>query len=179
MILSFADEIISEISDDDSTYIEDKLFIYGLIRSIHPDLCVEIGTHRGMTSLFIANALKDNGGGHLVTCDPLDFSQEDNFDKFPELRCFITFVGQPGASLKLERPIDFLFVDGFHQKGHVLGEILRLFPQLSSKAVVLFHDAGGDVKDSVGVNAAVAEAKLHTVLLPTRGRMHIYSNFKL
>lgn len=180
-MMKFWKRINSEVPNDDSTHLEDRLFIYGLIRSLKPEICVEVGTHKGLTALCIAQALHENGKGMLVTCDPFDYRQEDNFRKFPQLHKRIIFKKEEGESLNVRAfgEIGFLFIDGFHQKEPVLAEIKNLFPQLSDKAVVLFHDSGGDVPGSVGVNAAIEEAGIKTILLPTKGRMHLYSNFEL
>ena len=177
-MMDFVGDILKTVPDDDSTYPEDKLFIYGLVRSLSPEVCVEVGTHRGQTALFISQALRDNGHGHLITCDPIDWGQRDYIQGFHELAKLITCLSCSGDRLEADK-IDFLFIDGFHQKGNVLSEINHLFPKLSDHAVVLFHDSGGDVPDSVGVNEAVEESGIKTILLPTKGRMRIYSSFKL
>lgn len=167
---------IDALPQDDSAHEGQKLIMYSFIRSMMPRVVVEVGTHRGVTALYLAHALYDNKKGHLITCDPTDYGQEETFDKFPELRKYITFKKEKGKDLDV-RSIDFLFIDGFHEKPFVLAEIEALFPRLTKESVVFFHDAGGD-NEMVGVNEAIKEAGIKTILLPTEGRMHLYSNLK-
>jgi Methyltransferase domain len=45
-------------------------FLYALVRAAKPRLVVEAGTGRGIAATFIAEALRDNGAGQLVTYEP-------------------------------------------------------------------------------------------------------------
>ena len=168
---------IDALSQEDSANEGQKLIMYSFIRSMKPEVVVEVGTHRGVTALYMAHALYDNKKGTLITCDPFDYGQEETFNKFPELKKYITFKKEKGKDLDVKN-IDFLFIDGFHEKPYVLSEIESLFPRLTKESVVFFHDAGED-NEYVGVNEAIKEAGIKTILLPTEGRMHLYSNFKL
>jgi len=47
--------------------------LYALVRAIKPNICLEIGTHRGFSTNYIIQALKDNGFGHLWTTDPFEY----------------------------------------------------------------------------------------------------------
>lgn len=170
-------EQIDALPQDDSAHEAQKLIFYSFIRSMKPETVVEVGTHKGATTLYLAHGCYDNGKGHVYTYDPFLYGQMENFAKFPELDEYITFIQEPATNCNLES-IDFLFIDGFHEREHVLAEIDNLFPLLSKESVAFFHDSGGD-NARVGVNAAVEEAGIKTILLPTEGRMHLYSNFKL
>jgi predicted O-methyltransferase YrrM len=171
------EDMVAKLTDDDASKIEDCLFFYGFVRSLSPEVCLEVGTHRGVMALSIAKALKDNGHGHLHTCDPIDLNQQDNFNAYPDLAPLITYERKQGQDMEVDK-IDFLFIDGYHEKKWVEAEIKALFPRLSKQAVVLFHDCGGD-NEYVGVNEAVLQSGYSTILLPTRTRMRIYSNFVL
>lgn len=170
-------EKIDELPQDSSAHEGQKLILYSFIRSMKPKVVLEVGTHKGATTLYLAQALFDNKFGHLWTCDPVDYGQDRIFSRFPDLAPYITYEKMKGKDMEIGR-IDFLFIDGFHEKQFVLEEIKALFPRLTKESVVFFHDAGGD-NPSVGVNEAIAEAGIKTILLPTEGRMALYSNFKL
>lgn len=170
-------EKIDALPQDNSAHESQKLIMYAFIRSMKPKKVVEIGTYRGVTALYLAHALHDNKKGHLWTCDPYDHEQEETFSKFPELKKYITYEKKKGKDLDVD-DIDFLFVDGFHEKPYVLAEIEALFPRLTKKSVVFFHDAGED-NELVGVNEAIKAAGIKTILLPTEGRMHLYSNYDI
>lgn len=166
-------KILAEIPKDDSTDIGEKYFLYGLIRSINPRVVVETGTHKGLTSCYMAAALLDNGKGYLITADPFEWGQRGNFAKFPELP--ITYYQIPGKDLKVPN-IDFLFIDGFHEKQEVLDEVKALFPQLSPLAMVVFHDCHPSEGPDADVEGAIKELGLKAVLIPSVNRMRIYCN---
>lgn len=183
-MLKFIDEIEKDIRQDDSTAFEEKLIIYSIIRAIKPDVCVETGTHKGKTALYIAQALYDNKKGHLWTAEiNKDFAQEtiNNFNKYPEMKKFITLQQVKGEDLKIKvngmsALIDFAFIDSYHEKEVVLGEIKALFPQLSRHAIVIFHDCELVTKIP-GVNDAIEEAGLKTVWIPSsQNSIRIYEN---
>lgn len=174
-MLDFINEIEKFVPQDDSAELEEKLFLYGLIRSIKPKIVVETGTHRGKTSLYMVQGLYDNGEGHLHTADPIEWGQHENFKHIPELESFITFYQKPGKDLIVEN-IDLLFIDGFHEKLEVLAEIKALFPYLSPQAIVVFHDCDTATNILADVNGAIEEAKLNTVWIPTQNRMRIYQH---
>jgi cephalosporin hydroxylase len=173
--LKFADKI-EEIARDDSAHLDQQMLMYWLIRGMKPGAVVEIGTHRGVTSLYLAHALYDNGKGHLITCDPYDYGQQDNFDKIPELAEYITYDNIMGVDLGINN-VDFVFVDGFHGYSEVLDEIEYFKPRLSKEGLMVFHDCGGD-NDSVGVNAAIQDCGIEATWVPMSGKLRIYSSFK-
>jgi len=173
-LLAFADKI-EEIARDDSAHLDQQMLMYWLIRGMKPETVVEIGTHRGVTSLYLAHALYDNGTGHLYTCDPIDYQQRDNFDKIPELSEYITYYQKKGIELDFNN-IDLLFVDGFHEYKAVLDEINYYIPRLSGEGVVVFHDCGGD-NELVGVNQAIEDSGIEATWIPTAGKMRIYCKF--
>jgi len=174
--LAFVDKIEKDVKQEDSASFEEKLVIYSLIRAIKPEVCIETGTHFGKTALYIAHALYDNKKGHLWTVDPNEhFASEAvrYFNRYPELKKFITFQKIKGEDLKV-KDIDFAFIDSFHEKEVVMGEIKNLFPRLSKHAIVIFHDCSLKVENMV--NEAIKEAKLKTVWIPTQNRIRIYEN---
>ena len=173
--LAFADKI-EEIARDDSAHLDQQMFLYWLVRGMKPKNVIEIGTHRGVTALYLAHALYDNGYGHLYTCDPVDYNQQENFDSIPELSVLITYHQKRGIDLDV-KDVDFVFVDGFHDKTAVLQEINHYLPRLTREALMVFHDAGGD-NEMVGVNGAIAEAGIEASWIPLTGKLRLYSHFK-
>lgn len=167
------EKIIREVPAEDSTSRGEKMLLYWLIRELRPKTVVETGTHRGLTTLYMAAALYENKEGHITTADNNpQWQQVGNFSKFPELLPYITFHLTEGKNLSVDG-IDFLFVDSFHDKQVVLDEIDALFPRLSTVATVVFHDCWYGNTD--GVNEAVASRAMRTVWLPTKNAIRIYS----
>lgn len=45
------------------------MLLHGLIRSMKPQVCVEVGSYLGFGAAWMAQALKENGSGHLFCID--------------------------------------------------------------------------------------------------------------
>jgi len=173
-MLKFLDKIYEEIPLDDSADKDEQLLLYSLVRSLRPKTVVETGTHRGVTTLILAHAMLDAKiEGHVHTADPYSWEQQNNFDKFPELSKYITYHSIFGRDVPVEE-IDFLFIDGFHEKQEVLMEWGALSPKLSESAVVVFHDCGYPGNEACDPNGAVEQIGVPTVWIPTKNRMRIY-----
>lgn len=173
MILDF-----EYLRDSDALVPEEGELLYALVRGIKPKFCVETGTHKGLSSHYISQALKDNGEGHLVTCDPINWGQEQ-MREMSELREWFTFFQLKGTQLEIDRPIDFLFIDGYHGKKDVIEEIEYFFPMLSPNAIVVFHDCDdNEISNTTMVNAAIFEKGLKTTFIKTKNRMRIYEHSK-
>ena len=175
-MINIEDLLNESIPQDDSATLEERLFLYALLRAIKPKVAVEIGTHRGLAALYMGAAIHDNGVGILHTCDPIDYEQRTNVTKFPSIANFIKVHLVKGKDLDVN-DVDFLFVDGFHEEEHVLAEMEHFLPRLTKNAVVVFHDCGGD-NVQVGVNAAIKKLGLETAFLPTGNTMRIYGKFR-
>lgn len=168
-------KIYDEILADDSADEAEQLLLYSFIRSTKPKTIVETGTHRGRTTLIMAEAIKDEGiEAHIHTADPYPWGQEENFAKFPELSKNITFHNIPGKDIHVEQ-IDFLFIDGFHEKAEVIAEWEALSPKLSENAIVIFHDCDYPGNKLCDPNGAIEELKIPTIWVPTKNKMRIFA----
>lgn len=166
---------IEELPMDDSTTIELREYIYDLVRTEKPSICVEVGTHKGVTALYIASALRDNEKGMLYTVDPTDYGIENILKGFDDVRPHITYLQKKGIELEIDN-IDFLFIDGFHEYECVRDEIQHFLPRLNDGAHVLFHDCGGD-NEFVGVNRAIDEAGLNAPVInfgDSKSRLYLH-----
>jgi predicted O-methyltransferase YrrM len=126
--------------DIDSTETEVIELLGSLVQATKPKVCVEVGSHIGLTSLEIGTALERNGRGHLHC-----------FEAAPELaraagertaRLPVTVHRMPDLEFDpagLPGPVDFLFVDGDLDNR---GDSLRHWrPSLSPNHVVAVHDS--------------------------------------
>src|SRR5262249_16834966 len=52
-------------------------YLFALIRALRPSLTLEIGFAYGLSTLFIAEGLRQNGSGHHLTIDP---NERERFD---------------------------------------------------------------------------------------------------
>lgn len=215
-MLTLNNKIIDVVKQStDSASFGEKMVLYSLMMSTNTKIAVEVGTHRGHTSLFMAHALYDlnkieliklqnlksdnemNSNNELnnnelnknisfrklITCDPYSYDQQETFDKIPELGDYIEYHQQKGEHLykliedkKIDlkgQMIDFIFIDGFHEYECVVNEVKTLYKYLSPKGLIVFHDCGGD-NAQVGVNRAIKDMGLQTVLIPTTNYIRVF-----
>lgn len=141
----------------------DRRAIYCLIRALRPKNVLEIGTHIGMSSVFIARALASAGnGGRLTTVDIYNVNDPG---KGQWLKCgakssprgllrqagcedIVTFSA--GGALPHMRATkekyDFIFLDGDHSAAAVYREISAALQVLAPGGTILLHDVfpGGE-----------------------------------
>ena len=166
------ERIKSEVPQDDSTSIEEKMILHNAILELKPKIVVETGTHKGLTTMYMLEAIRQNGEGHMWTADPFEWGAVGNFRKFPDLEKIITFEQVPGKDVSVDG-IDFLFIVGFHEKVEVLAEIDALFPKLNPGAHVYFHDTNGS-NISCDVPGAIEERGLKVEYIKTLNGMAHY-----
>jgi predicted O-methyltransferase YrrM len=134
--------------------------LYGLVRSMKPAVCVEIGSARGRSTCHIAMALKENGCGRLYAIDPHeptewnDLRSVDTFDVFQanisalgltkQVEIVRSFSGEIARTW--DRPIDLLFIDGDHSYEGVKNDWDLFVGHLSPFGVVVFHDTIWDLR---------------------------------
>jgi predicted O-methyltransferase YrrM len=64
-----------------SSEVEVGDFLYGFVRAVKPENCLEIGTFEGDGAVAIGKGLRANKLGKLITIDVKDFGQEAVIDK--------------------------------------------------------------------------------------------------
>ena len=128
--------------------------LYGLVRSMKPQVCVEIGSARGNSSCAIGAALKENGCGKLYAIDPHSATQwndSHSVETFDILRRNIAAVGlteqveivrslSGEAARDWTRPIDLIFIDGDHSYEGVKQDWDMFVKHITPFGLVVFHD---------------------------------------
>jgi predicted O-methyltransferase YrrM len=126
--------------DVDSTEDEVIQLLGSLVRATKPKLCVEVGSHIGLSSFEIGRALDRNGRGQLHCFESASESAREAEERTAGLPVTIHRMtdlefdpaGLPG-------PVDFLFVDGDLDNR---GDSLRHWrPSLAANHVVAVHDS--------------------------------------
>jgi len=93
------------------------VLLYLLARALCARTIVEFGTSHGVSTIYLALAVRDNGGGRVIATEQvadkarraLQHLREANLDSFVDLR-----VGTaPDTLRELPAPVDLLFNDGF------------------------------------------------------------------
>jgi predicted O-methyltransferase YrrM len=125
-------------------------YLFRLIRERRPTLTLEVGFAYGISTLYIAEALRQNGRGHHIVIDPKQHTRFDGLGlrhiEEAGLSSWITFHEEP-AELCLPRLIqdgvrvDLAFDDSDHLFDHVIAEFLFLALLLRNGGVVVFDDA--------------------------------------
>lgn len=136
---------------------EDRRAIYHLVMSLQPRNVLEIGTHIGASTVYIASALRRlQAGGRLTTVDIIDVNHPERgpwravgLGKSPEdnmkdlgLSELVQFHAAPSqAYMKASRDrYDLIFLDGDHDAPAVYEEVSLALPLLEKGGAILLHD---------------------------------------
>ncbi len=143
-------------------------FLKTLVTTVKPNLVVETGTFMGVSTLWIAEGLKQNGFGRVITCeyDPKTYAAAKK--RFDESGLGEWIDCRLGSSLELniEGTIDILFSDSdlaLRER-----EVRRFLPRVNPTGIILMHDASSHLK--VVREAALRleqEGLISVLLLPT------------
>jgi predicted O-methyltransferase YrrM len=121
-------------------------FLRGVVTTIKPDLVVETGTFRGISTLWIAEGLKANGRGRVITCefDPKVFENAKARLAGSGLAEWIELRNESSLEMKVEGTIDLFFSDSDMPIREQ--EIRRFLPQINPYGLILMHDASSHLK---------------------------------
>ncbi|MFZ0662937.1 MAG: class I SAM-dependent methyltransferase [Acidobacteriaceae bacterium] len=143
-------------------------FLRTLVTAIKPELVVETGAFLGVSSLWIAEGLKRNGRGRVVSCelDPLVFAKAKERIAASELSPWIELRNESSLEMKIDGMIDLFFSDS--DPPVRAQEIRHFLPQINPNGLILMHDASSHMK-TVREAALKLEAEglLSVVFLPT------------
>jgi len=154
--------------DSMSAEVEVLDFLRQLVITLKPNLVVETGTFMGVSTLAIAEGLKQNGFGRVITVefDPKVFAKAKERIDASGLGPWIDARNQSSLDLQVEGSIDLLFSDSDIQVRE--REVRHFLPQVSPTGLILIHDASSLQK--VVREAALrleAEGLISVVLVPT------------
>jgi prolipoprotein diacylglyceryl transferase len=154
--------------DSMSAEVEVLDFLKSLVKTLKPELVVETGTFTGLSTLRIAEGLRENGFGRVVTCEydkkVFDAAQkrfgESGLEKWIEAR------NESSLETKIEGRIDLLFCDSDAPLRE--REVRRFLPQISPHGIIVLHDASSSL-ETVREAALRMEQEglLSVLLLPT------------
>jgi len=124
-------------------------YLFELVRAHRPALSLETGFAYGVSALFIAEALRQNGSGRHIVIDPFERTRFDGlglrhveeaglaqYVTFHEERSEFCLPRLAGEGLR----IDFAFVDGHHLFDYVVTECLLLARLLRAGGILVLDD---------------------------------------
>lgn len=154
--------------DSMTAEVEVLEFLRCLVTTIKPELVVETGTFSGISALWMAEGLRQNGRGKVITCefDPLVFAKAKDRIAKSGLGEWIESRNESSLETRIDGSIDLLFSDS--EQSIREQEVRRFLPQMNPNGLILMHDASSHQK--VVRQAALrldSEGLLAVVLLPT------------
>lgn len=143
-------------------------FLRTLTTTIKPRLVVETGSFLGVSTLWIAEGLRQNGFGRIVSCefDPEVFAKAREKISASGLEAWIDLRNESSLDMRVDGEIDLFFSDSDMPIREE--EVKRYLPQINPQGILLMHDASSHLK--VVREAALRmeqEGLLSVVLLPT------------
>jgi predicted O-methyltransferase YrrM len=154
--------------DSMTAEVEVLEFLRTLVTTIKPNLVVETGTFLGVSTIWIAEALRVNGFGRIVSCeyDSQVFAAAKEKIDASEFRDLIDLRNESSLEMSVDGTIDLFFSDSdmpIRER-----EVRRYLPQISPFGLILMHDASSHLKQ---VREAALKLErdglISVVLLPT------------
>jgi predicted O-methyltransferase YrrM len=154
--------------DSMTAEVEVLEFLRTLVTTIKPNLVVETGTFLGVSTLWIAEALRMNGFGRIVSCeyDPQVFAAAKDKIEASEFRDLIDLRNESSLEMKVDGTIDLFFSDSDMPIREQ--EVRRYLPQISPFGLILMHDASSHLKQVRDAALKLeSDGLISVVLLPT------------
>ena len=154
--------------DSMTAEVEVLEFLRTLVTTIKPNLVVETGAFMGVSTLWVAEALRLNGFGRIVSCeyDARVFEVARQKVEGSEFRDLIDLRNESSLEMKVDGTIDLFFSDSDMPIREQ--EVRRYLPQVSPFGVILMHDASSHLKQVREAALKLErEGLISVVLLPT------------
>lgn len=132
--------------DSQTTEVEVLDFLKTLVTTVKPKLVVETGTFLGHGTVKLAEGLKENGFGKVITIefDPAIRARAEERFKACGLAPWIESRLESSLETNIEGMIDLLYSDSHLANREA--EIRRLLPQLDPRGLLVIHDASSHFK---------------------------------
>ena len=140
-------------------------FLKSLVTTIKPELVVETGTFSGLSTLRIAEGLKTNGVGRVITCeyDAKVFAAAKERFASSGLAQWIDARNESSLKMKVDGRIDLLFCDSDAPVREQ--EVRHFLPQVNPYGLILMHDASSSMKTVREAALRLEQEGLLSVLL--------------
>jgi prolipoprotein diacylglyceryl transferase len=154
--------------DSMTAEVEVLEFLRSLVHTMKPRAVVETGTFMGISTLSIAEGLKANGFGKVITCeyDPAVWMKAKERFASSGLAEWIDCRNESSLEIKVPDTIDLLFSDSdppLREK-----EVRRFLPQMNPNGLILMHDASSHLKTVREAALRMEqEGLISAILIPT------------
>lgn len=143
-------------------------FLQQLVETLKPKLIVETGTFMGISTLWLAQGLRANGAGKVVTCeyDPVVYAKAVERIEASGLKEWIDARNESSLEMLVDGEVDLLFSDSDPDLREA--EVRRFLPLLRANGVILIHDASSHLRTVRDAALKLErEGLISVVLLPT------------
>ena len=143
-------------------------FLRCLITTLKPQLVVETGTFMGVSTVWMAEGMKQNGFGKIITCefDPTVFATAKERIEASGFGEWVQYRNESSLEMKIDGQIDMLFTDS--DLGVREAEVRRFLPQMNPNGIILMHDASSHLKTvRDAAKRLETEGLISVILLPT------------
>ncbi len=143
-------------------------FLRTLVTTIKPSLIVETGAFLGVSTVWMAEGLRMNGMGRIVSCelDPLVYAKAQEKIAASGRAEWIDLRQESSLEMKVDGTIDLLFSDSHPEVREQ--EVRRFLPQMNQYGLILMHDASSHQKTVREAALRLEqEGLISVVLLPT------------
>lgn len=113
-------------------------FLYGIVRMHKPKMILETGTHYGVSSTYMALALKKNGVGRITTIDPSYYEEAKLIHSTTETLDYITQVQTHAEKFDSSDKYQLLFLDS--EPSLRFPEFERFFDMIDPGGIIIIHD---------------------------------------
>jgi len=143
-------------------------FLRTLVTTLKPSLVVETGSFLAVSTLWIAEGLRANGFGRIISCeaDPLVFAEAQKKVAASPLAPYIELRNESSLDMTIDGTIDLFFSDSDMPVREL--EVRRFLPQIRPTGLILLHDASSHLKTVRDAALQLeSEGLLSCILLPT------------
>jgi predicted O-methyltransferase YrrM len=143
-------------------------FLRTLITTVKPALVVETGSFLGVSTLWIAEGLKANGVGKIISCefDPVVFAKAKEKIAASSLSEWIELRNESSLEMHIDGTIDLFFADSDMPIREA--EVKHFLPQIRPTGLILMHDASSHLETVRDAAFKMeSEGLLSCIFLPT------------
>ena len=132
--------------DSMTAEVEVLAFLRTLVTTMKPELIVETGSFLGVSTLWMAEGLRANGFGRILSCefDAVVFAKAKEKIAASGLGEYIELRNESSLEMEVAGPIDLLFSDSDMPIRDA--EVRRYLPQMRATGLILLHDASSHLK---------------------------------